>query len=104
MPRSGRKGQRGRPACFPDPERKGRKNVAAAEALDLVAGFTVLVDLTARKLQGQDREKQHPWLRSKSFETFCPLGPWVVSKQHLPGFRDLEISLPASARASRAPP
>ena len=59
---------------FPDPDRLGAKHVSAAQALELVAGYTVLNDVTARKLQGQDREKQHPWLRSKSFDTFCPIG------------------------------
>lgn len=78
---------------FADPERRGAKNVGAAEAMHCVAGYTVLNDVTARKLQGQDREKQHPWLRSKSFDTFCPLGPYVVARDHLPDVHDLAISL-----------
>ena len=48
------------------------------EARTLVAGWTLIDDVTARHLQGEDRKKRFPWLRSKSFDTFGPLGPWVV--------------------------
>jgi 2-keto-4-pentenoate hydratase/2-oxohepta-3-ene-1,7-dioic acid hydratase in catechol pathway len=78
---------------FADPERRGRKYVAAADALALVAGYTVLNDVTARKLQGLDRERQWPWLRSKSFDTFCPLGPWVVPADALPRIDDAGMTL-----------
>ncbi|MEE2886549.1 MAG: fumarylacetoacetate hydrolase family protein [Planctomycetota bacterium] len=63
---------------FEDSDGRGRKYVAAAHAMDLVAGYTVLNDVTARQIQGDDRGKQRPWLRSKSFDSFCPIGPWVV--------------------------
>lgn len=63
---------------FADPQERGAKYVDAAGARALVAGYTVLNDVTARKLQGQDREQKYPWLRSKSLDTFCPFGPFVV--------------------------
>lgn len=78
---------------FDDPERRGRKNVAVNEALDLVAGYTILNDVTARKLQGDDRGDRKPWLRCKSFDTFCPVGPWVVPSASLPDISDSAISL-----------
>ena len=68
---------------FDDPERRGRKYVRAGDALGLVAGYTVLNDVTARRMQGDDRDQKHPWLRSKSFDTFCPIGPWVVARPDL---------------------
>jgi len=37
-------------------------------------GYTIANDVTARDLQRKDRQ----WTRSKSFDTFCPLGPWIV--------------------------
>lgn len=54
----------------------GRKAhcVQEEEALDYVWGYTCLNDVTARDLQARDGQ----WTRSKSFDTFCPLGPWVV--------------------------
>lgn len=63
---------------FADPAGRGAKYVDADAATALVAGYTPLNDVTARKLQGQDREQKYPWLRSKALDTFCPVGPFVV--------------------------
>ena len=51
------------------------KNVPANEALNFVLGYTCGNDVTARDLQRKDGQ----WTRSKSFDTFCPLGPWIVT-------------------------
>ncbi|MCR9247131.1 MAG: fumarylacetoacetate hydrolase family protein [bacterium] len=77
---------------FEDPERRGRKDVAEADALALVAGYTPLNDVTARKLQGQDREHKYPWLRAKALDTFCPFGPFVVPRDGVDA-SDLEITM-----------
>jgi 2-keto-4-pentenoate hydratase/2-oxohepta-3-ene-1,7-dioic acid hydratase in catechol pathway len=53
--------------------------VKKKDALQCVAGFTILNDVTARELQSKDLEQKHPWFRSKSFDTFTPLGPWIVT-------------------------
>ena len=37
--------------------------------------------------------ERKPWLRSKSFDTFCPVGPWVVPRDSVPGAHDLAIRL-----------
>ncbi|MGZ4518533.1 MAG: fumarylacetoacetate hydrolase family protein [Mycobacteriaceae bacterium] len=49
------------------------KDVPAAKALDMVLGYTVANDVTARDHQAQDVQ----WTRGKSHDTFCPLGPWI---------------------------
>ncbi|MDD5017394.1 MAG: fumarylacetoacetate hydrolase family protein [Eubacteriales bacterium] len=49
------------------------KNVPAGEALDYVFGYTALNDVTARDLQAADGQ----WTRAKSFDTFCPFGPYI---------------------------
>lgn len=77
---------------FDDPEQRGRKDVAAGEALALVAGYTPLNDVTARKLQGQDREQKYPWLRAKALDTFCPFGPFVVPRESIDG-SDLQVTM-----------
>ena len=59
------------------------KDVAPAEAADHVAGYTCGNDVTARDLQKLDGQ----WTRAKSFDTFCPLGPWVVPKAPPPEAR-----------------
>jgi len=40
---------------------------------DVIFGFTIANDVTARDLQSQDGQ----WTRSKGFDTFCPIGPWI---------------------------
>lgn len=49
------------------------KNVSIAQAKEHIFGFTIANDVTARDLQFSDLQ----WARSKGFDTFCPLGPWV---------------------------
>lgn len=53
------------------------KNVPAAEALDYVLGFTAANDVSARDWQIQRGGSQ--WCRGKTFDTFCPLGPAIVT-------------------------
>ncbi|MGF7124200.1 2-keto-4-pentenoate hydratase/2-oxohepta-3-ene-1,7-dioic acid hydratase in catechol pathway [Rhodococcus sp. BE178] len=49
------------------------KDVPAAKALDVVLGYTVANDVTARDQQRHDGQ----WTRAKGYDTFCPLGPWI---------------------------
>ncbi len=78
---------------FEDLANSGRKYVSPEEAKHLVAGYTILNDITARQIQGDDREAHKPWLRSKSFDTFCPIGPWVVAHDDLLTANDLAIEM-----------
>jgi 2-keto-4-pentenoate hydratase/2-oxohepta-3-ene-1,7-dioic acid hydratase in catechol pathway len=55
---------------------KTAKNITADEADSFVFGFTCLNDVTARDIQRQDGQ----WTRSKSFDTFAPIGPWLESE------------------------
>jgi 2-keto-4-pentenoate hydratase/2-oxohepta-3-ene-1,7-dioic acid hydratase in catechol pathway len=55
---------------------KGGRGIRKADALDHVWGYTIVNDVTARDLQG--RHKQ--WLIGKSQDSFCPMGPWLVSR------------------------
>lgn len=63
------------------------RRVPAAEALDYVAGYTICNDVTARDLQHGDRQ----WVRGKSLDTFCPLGPWLVTREEVPYPQDLSL-------------
>lgn len=51
------------------------RNASPEEALKAVWGFTCCNDVTARDLQKIDGQ----WARAKGFDTFCPLGPWLVT-------------------------
>jgi 2-keto-4-pentenoate hydratase/2-oxohepta-3-ene-1,7-dioic acid hydratase in catechol pathway len=61
--------------------------VSAAEALDYVAGYTICNDVSARDLQFGDKQ----WVRGKSLDTFCPLGPWLVTRDEIPAPHDLAM-------------
>lgn len=54
--------------------KKKAKNLTPKKALDFVLGYTCLNDVTARDIQSKDGQ----WARSKCFDTFCPLGPFIV--------------------------
>jgi len=58
--------------------RRARK-VSTEEALDFVLGYTCANDVSARDCQRVDKQ----WARAKSFDTFCPLGPWLVTADQL---------------------
>ena len=49
------------------------REVPAAQAAEVIFGYTCANDLTARDLQARDGQ----WTRAKGFDTFCPLGPWI---------------------------
>ncbi|MDD4890963.1 MAG: fumarylacetoacetate hydrolase family protein [Phycisphaerae bacterium] len=52
---------------------KPARHVSEADALDFVLGYTCANDVSARDCQASDGQ----WSRAKSFDTFCPLGPWI---------------------------
>jgi 4-hydroxyphenylacetate degradation bifunctional isomerase/decarboxylase decarboxylase subunit len=55
------------------------KDVPAKNALDVIMGYTCFNDITARDLQ----EKDVQWTRAKSFDTFAPIGPHIVTKDKI---------------------
>jgi 2-keto-4-pentenoate hydratase/2-oxohepta-3-ene-1,7-dioic acid hydratase in catechol pathway len=66
--------------------RRGR-NIAVSEAWDYVAGYTVLNDLTANDVTKADVQL----MRGKNFDTFCPIGPALVTKDEVPDPYKLNI-------------
>jgi len=69
------------------------KYVKANEAYDHILGYTVFNDITARKLQVKDITSKLPWFRSKSFDTFGPIGPRIVSHLEINDPHNLKIEL-----------
>lgn len=60
---------------------RGGKGIAAKDAMAHVWGYTIVNDITARDWQGRHQQ----WHMGKSFDTFCPMGPWLVSADELDG-------------------
>ena len=60
---------------------QGGKGISKADAMKHVWGYTIINDVTARDWQGRHSQ----WLLGKSFDTFCPMGPWLVSADEVDG-------------------
>ncbi len=65
------------------------RDVAEADALDAIFGYTALNDLTARDLQRAHLQ----WFKGKSLDDSCPIGPWIVGKDEIPNPGQLAIEL-----------
>jgi 2-keto-4-pentenoate hydratase/2-oxohepta-3-ene-1,7-dioic acid hydratase in catechol pathway len=63
------------------------RSVPIERVPDVIFGYTVANDVTARDLQKRDGQ----WARAKGYDTFCPLGPWITTHQTLDEVSDLRI-------------
>lgn len=61
----------------------GGKNIQRADALAHVYGYTIVNDVTARDVQMRHQQ----WDMGKSFDTFCPMGPWIATADEFDGTR-----------------
>ena len=59
----------------------GGKNITREDAMKHVFGYTIVNDVTARDVQMRHQQ----WDMGKSFDTFCPMGPWIVTADELDG-------------------
>ena len=66
------------------------KYVTEAEALNYVAGYCVVNDVSERAFQA---ERQGQWTKGKSCDTFGPIGPWLVTKNEVPDPQNLPMWL-----------
>jgi 2-keto-4-pentenoate hydratase/2-oxohepta-3-ene-1,7-dioic acid hydratase in catechol pathway len=60
---------------------KAGRGITREQALDHVFGYVIINDMTARDVQA--RHKQ--WFLGKSFDTFCPMGPWIATSDEVDG-------------------
>ncbi|MCE2659028.1 MAG: fumarylacetoacetate hydrolase family protein [Rubrivivax sp.] len=60
---------------------RGGIDIPRSRAMDHVFGYTVVNDVTARDVQ----VRHHQWDLGKSFDTFCPMGPWITTADELDG-------------------
>ena len=65
---------------------QGGCNISRQDAMQHVFGYTVFNDVTARDVQMRHQQ----WDMGKSFDTFCPMGPWVVTADEIDG-RDTRV-------------
>jgi 2,4-didehydro-3-deoxy-L-rhamnonate hydrolase len=65
------------------------RSIPQDRALDHVFGYTVGNDVSAREVQ---RRHGNQWLKGKSLDGFCPIGPWIVTRDEIPDPQSLEVS------------
>jgi 2-keto-4-pentenoate hydratase/2-oxohepta-3-ene-1,7-dioic acid hydratase in catechol pathway len=66
---------------------KKAHHVRAEDAYDVIAGYTIVNDVSARDVQFSDKQ----WVRGKSFDTFCPMGPTFVTADEIDDPQNLGI-------------
>ena len=71
---------------------KAGKHFGPEEAADYIAGYTIFNDLTARDIQRREM-KSGVFSFCKAIDTFCPLGPWIVTPDEIPDAHDLTMEL-----------
>jgi len=69
------------------------KYVSQDNAYEHILGYTVFNDVTARKMQAKDIVSKLPWFRSKSFDTFGPIGPVIKEVNEIKDPHNLNIEL-----------
>ncbi len=68
---------------------RGGRHIAASRAMDHVFGYTIVNDVSARDFQMATTQ----WLMGKTFDTFAPMGPWLVTADEIRDPHELDISL-----------
>ncbi len=68
---------------------KGGRYIHASKAMDHVFGYTIVNDVSARDFQMATSQ----WLMGKTFDTFAPMGPWIVTADEIADPHALDISL-----------
>ena len=66
---------------------KRTKNIKYSNATDVIFGYTIINDVTARKLQNNHKQ----WFIGKSPDTYCPIGPCIVTKDEIKIIEDIKI-------------
>ena len=79
---------------------RAAKNVPEERAMQHVAGYTVLNDVSARDYQLEKAGGQ--WHLGKSFDTFCPIGPWLVTPDEIEDPHSLDLQCTVSGERLQA--
>jgi len=78
------------------------KNVPLDKVYDRILGYTVFNDVTARKMQVKDIVSKLPWFRSKSFDSFAPIGPRIAEIDEINDPHNLNIELKVNGETKQS--
>ncbi len=71
---------------------RGGRHIAAEDWANHVFGYTIVNDVSARDYQRATTQ----WLMGKTFDTFAPIGPWIVTADEIPNPHELDIQIEVS--------
>jgi 2-keto-4-pentenoate hydratase/2-oxohepta-3-ene-1,7-dioic acid hydratase in catechol pathway len=71
---------------------KAARHLSVEEAGDLIGGYLIFNDVTARDIQRREMQSKN-FVFSKSIDTFCPFGPWIVTADEIPDPYKLDLLL-----------
>ncbi|WP_420182590.1 fumarylacetoacetate hydrolase family protein [Haloarcula sp. KBTZ06] len=72
------------------------RNVSESGAMDVVAGYTCVNDISNR----DDQRQEQNWVRGKAFDNACPIGPLVATPEHVPEDASIELRLNGETKQS----
>lgn len=75
------------------------KQVRLNEAIEHIAGYVIVHDVSERSYQ---LEHSGQWTKGKSLDTFCPVGPWLVTREEIPDPQQLHMHLDVNGRRMQA--
>lgn len=77
------------------------RHVLPSQAQDYVFGYTICDDVSARDRQRERARMGQPYAYAKNFDTFCPIGPWVVTKKEIPDPDNLDMEVRVNSQSRR---
>ncbi len=72
---------------------KKGKHIPANKSYDYIFGFSIILDITARNIQSVAKKNGKPWFQSKGYDTFAPLGPFIVDSKEINDPQNLSLEL-----------
>ena len=77
------------------------RHIRPSQALDYIFGYTICNDVSARDRQRQRGQMGQPYAYAKNFDTYCPIGPWVVTKKEIPDPANLAMEVRVNGQMRR---
>jgi 2,4-didehydro-3-deoxy-L-rhamnonate hydrolase len=78
------------------------RHIRPSQAPDHIFGYTICNDVSARNRQRERGQMGQPYDYAKNFATFCPMGPWIVTRKELPDARNLKMDVRINGKVTRS--
>jgi 2,4-didehydro-3-deoxy-L-rhamnonate hydrolase len=78
------------------------RHIRPHQAPDYIFGYTICNDVSARDRQRERLKMGQPYSYAKNFATFCPMGPWVVTRKELGDPRNLDMAVRINGKVTRS--